>query len=131
MVYPSLITVAFDLFNCYEIEAGEQWLLHDLQLRCWEKDHLLWASLIGVPSIILWVIGIPFVGHSALRRNKETLYEEATLAKYKQLYQGLKPKTYFWEFVTLIRKLLLVSINVFISSQHTHFKVISLRLKIS
>ena len=86
MVYPSLIAVAFDLFNCYEIEADEEWLLNDLSIRCWEKDHLFWALLIGIPSIILWVIGIPFVGLYTLRKNKETLYEEETLAKYKQMY---------------------------------------------
>ena len=76
MIYPSLIKVAFDLFNCYEIEAGEQWLLHDLSLRCWESDHMLWSLLIGIPSIIFWVIGIPFAALRALRKNKETLYEE-------------------------------------------------------
>ena len=123
MIYPSLITVAFDLFNCYEINDGEQWLLHDLSLRCWGKDHVFWACIIGIPSIIFWVIGLPFVGLRSLQINKETLYEEETLAKYKQLYQGLKPRIYYWEFITLIRKLVLITINVFISSEHTHMKV--------
>ena len=74
MIYPSLIKVAFDLFNCYEIEEGESWLLHDLQLRCWQSDHLFWSLIIGIPTIIFWVVGIPLAAFMILRRNKTVLY---------------------------------------------------------
>ena len=73
MVYPSLIIMFFDLFNCYEIKQGESWLINDLQLRCWTYDHLIWALLIGIPAIIFWVIGIPFIGFRVLRRQRDTL----------------------------------------------------------
>ena len=91
MIYPSLIKVAFDLFNCFEIEEGESWLLHDLQLRCWQSDHLLWSLIIGIPIIFFWVIGIPIAALKTLRHNKAVLFEPSTLAKYKVMYQGLKP----------------------------------------
>ena len=32
------------------------------------------------------------------------------------LYQGLKPKAYYWEIVNTIRKVLMVAINVFMST---------------
>ena len=123
MVYPSLITIFFDLFNCYEIEHGETWLTNDLQLRCWGQDHLFWALLIGVPSFLLWIVGIPFVGFRALRMRQNNLDDPITLAQFKVMYQGLKPEFYYWEFVTLIRKLLLISINVFLGSVDSFFQV--------
>lgn len=32
------------------------------------------------------------------------------------LYQGLKPDKYYWEFVNTVRKIIMISINVFMST---------------
>ena len=123
MVYPSLIIIFFDLFNCYKIEQGELWLINDLQLRCWHYDHLFWAFMIGIPGILFWVIGIPFIAFKALRSHRHSLADPMTLGRFKMMYQGLKSDFYYWEFVTLIRKLLLISIGVFLSSVDSYYKV--------
>jgi hypothetical protein len=38
--------------------------------QCWTGSHWTWVFLVAVPSIILWVVGIPVVGFRVLARNK-------------------------------------------------------------
>ena len=123
LIYPSMITISFGLFNCKELDKGEQWLLKDLQMKCWGNDHTKWAYMIGIPMIILWVIGIPFVGLFILCKHRHNLNEEETLARYKMMYQGLRMDVYYWEFVNLLRKLCVISINVFLSTVDANYTV--------
>ena len=130
LIYPSLITISFGLFNCYELNPGEKWLLKDLQIRCWAADHTFWSFLIGIPMILLWVIGIPIVGFRILYKRRETLFESETLARYKMMYQGLKRRFFYWEFVNLSRKLCIISINVFLSTFDSNYKVSKLNSQV-
>jgi hypothetical protein len=41
------------------------------------------------------------------------------------LYQGLKPNRYYWEAVNTLRKMLLLAINVFLSSFSLYYKCLS------
>jgi hypothetical protein len=36
-------------------------------------------------------------------------------SKYRMLYQGFKPQYYYWEFINIIRKTILVSVNAFLA----------------
>ena len=40
------------------------------------------------------------------------------------IYQGLKPECFYWEFVNIIRKVFLVSINVFLNLYPSIFKAL-------
>ena len=123
LIYPTMITTSFGLFNFKELNKGEQWLLRDLQVECWNSDHKKWAFVIGIPIIIFWVIGIPLVGVRILYRRRQVLDEEETLARYKMMYQGLRRRVYYWEFVNLLRKLCVISINVFLSTVDANYQV--------
>lgn len=52
------------------------------------------------------------------------------------LYQGFKHEYYYWEFVNIIRKVFLVSVNIFLQTYPSIFKallsllVLSLFLKL-
>lgn len=43
-------------------------------------------------------------------------------AKYKIIYRGLNTKHFYWEFVNILRKIFLVSVNVFLQSEIELFK---------
>jgi hypothetical protein len=45
----------------------------DLSVRCFKESHMKWSSLIGIPSILIWVIGGPLAAFLILRRNKDKL----------------------------------------------------------
>jgi len=115
-VHPAITKYSLSLFYCMELDEGELWLYRDLQIRCWQGHHLTWAFAIGVPMITVWVFGAPFLGYIFLMRHHDHLDDPSFFAKYRMIYQGLKSKLFFWEFINILRKTLLVSINVLLNS---------------
>eukprot|EP01017_Pseudomicrothorax_dubius_P005426 TRINITY_DN11367_c0_g2_i2.p1 TRINITY_DN11367_c0_g2~~TRINITY_DN11367_c0_g2_i2.p1 ORF type:complete len:245 (+),score=42.23 TRINITY_DN11367_c0_g2_i2:65-799(+) len=79
-------------------------------IRCWQGDHLIWVCLLGIPSILVWLIGAPiylfFKLRSLYKENK--LEDPHSLKRFGFLYYGYDINDYYWEFVIFWRKLLLV-----------------------
>ena len=67
---------------------------------------------------------MPLAGFLYLLKNRKVIHEEPYFSKYKMIYQGLKPWFFFWEFVNLLRKVFLVSVNVFLSMFPNIFKAL-------
>lgn len=96
-----------------------------LEYDCYSTEQITWAAIIGIPAIIVWVIGSPILAFILLYKNKSHL-EEGIIKKYLLiLYQGLKPKTFYWEFVNTIRKTLILLVNIFLSRVSTFYQIMS------
>ena len=39
---------------------GEQRLIEDLEIECWEGSHEKYSNYASIPTIIIWGLGIPF-----------------------------------------------------------------------
>ena len=112
------------LFFCVEIDNGDKWLQQDLDIRCWDSTHIKWSLAIGIPSIILWILGIPLLGFYMLYRNRKLLNHREFLGKYKYIYQGLREDCFYWELINMGRKVILISVNVFLNLQRPIFKAL-------
>jgi hypothetical protein len=66
--------------------------------------------------ITLYVIGLPLIGYLILAYNRLHLEDENFAGKFRYLYQGLKSNRFYWEFVNTFRKLLIILLNVFLST---------------
>jgi hypothetical protein len=107
----------FSLFSCQEIKPGEKWLVSDLSLLCWSSEHIRYVLIISVPSITVWIFGLPTLCLFILYKKKAVLYtEHLTQLKFSFLYKGYHPEWYFWEFVILYRKVAVVCASVFLST---------------
>lgn len=94
-----------------------------LEYDCYSTEQMTWAAFVGIPAIIVWVIGAPLFAFILLYKHKSHL-EEGMIKKYLLiLYQGLKPKTFYWEFVNTIRKTLILLVNIFLSSSSSFYQV--------
>jgi hypothetical protein len=87
----------------------------DLDIKCWEGQHMKWVLYLGIPILAFWVIGIPLYAFILLFKNRKVLDEFNMSSKYRMLYQGFKPQFYYWEFINIIRKTILVSVNAFLA----------------
>ncbi len=96
------------------MDEGEYWLAEDLEVRCWIGDHAKLSLFIGLPLLIFWVIGLPTLGFMYFFKHREKLDRREMQEKYRIVYNGLKKKYFFWEFVNILRKIFLVSVNVFL-----------------
>jgi len=116
LLHTTLTKTEFSMFACMELKPGELWLLHDLQQRCWDPAHLKYILTVGLPSILLWVVALPLVCFGSIVRKRLVLSKLELQMMYGFLYKGYVRKRFFWEFVILYRKILLVSALVFLAS---------------
>ena len=85
----------------------------DLELACFGSTHLMYALLVGVPAVCIYVMGIPVAAVLILRRMhiRDKLFkpreESYTASVYQFLYGGYTEETYYWEGVILLRKAML------------------------
>ena len=113
---PSLIRYNFSMFNCIELNSGEYYLTQDMSIECWKTEHLIYSLTVVIPSILIWCISIPIILVIILYKNKSKLSNIEEKLKYGFLYKGFIPNRYYWEFLTLLRKMLIISCSVFLSN---------------
>ena len=58
-----------------------------------------------------------------LYRNRYNLDDMVTYSKYSFLYEGYKNDKYYWEFVILSRKILIIICSVFMTSSGPQIQV--------
>ena len=86
VLYPSLSTQAFGLFNCYEVDSNEEWLYADLGQRCWEGDHFRWAVALGGLMILTVVIPFLFFAYFIVQLNTSKLEDPSFIMKFRILF---------------------------------------------
>jgi len=119
LIHPDLVKQFFFALSCREIEPGERWLSKNYDIKCWEGDHLFYVLVVILPSVIVWGMGLPCVFLGMLYKNRDVLHKFGMKAKYGFLYIGYEPQAFFWEFVILYRKVLVVTILVFVVQEST------------
>ena len=78
--------------------------------------------MIGIPNIVIWGIGIPAIGLILLIKYKSQLDTWAVQKYLLMLYQGLHSNRFYWEFVNTLRKSLLLTISVFMSTISLYYR---------
>ena len=119
LAHPNIVEAMFSCYACKEILTGEHWLLEDLDIRCWEGDHVLYAFTVALPGMIAWGIGIPAIALILLIKNRKTLDTASTKMKYGFIYNGYAIRTYYWETIIVYRKICIVFVAVFLTSVST------------
>ena len=57
-------------------------------------------------------LGIPTYGLALVVSHRDNLNSQTFKAKYGFLYNGYRPQAYFWEFVIMYRKIIIIIIRV-------------------
>ena len=70
LVYATILKVSILMFACTEIEGT--WYLdvymHD---ECWAGDHWTYTTAVAIPSLLIWVIGLPCLAFYKLFKANE------------------------------------------------------------
>jgi hypothetical protein len=96
-----------------------------MSLRCWDYEHVKYILLIALPCCVVWIFGLPLLCLGLLYRSRERLTAESIQIKYSFLYKGYRPELYYWEFVILYRKVILVCTAVFLTTVSTLVQALS------
>jgi hypothetical protein len=116
LAHSSIVKSMFSTFNCMELDPGEYWLLDNLDIRCWNEKHRFFALAVSLPGIIVWVIGVPTISLIMLYRNRKKLSRSDIRLKFAFLFNGYKQQYFYWEFVILYRKIILITCAVFLGN---------------
>ena len=144
MIHPNITRQFFMVLSCKSIggtaDPGAKFMLGDLSEPCYSSYHVLFILVLGVPMLILWVIGIPLFTWGILYRNRALIQTPPTGAsdimraqkkvfesQMAFLYRGYKPTRYYWFLLEMFRKAALVAIAVFFpGALHTQLMMASL-----
>lgn len=112
LMHSALASSVLSLFACRRLDNGI-WLLEDISLRCWEDRHLFTVLVLGLPSLLIWVLGFPLVFVVLLRgAPRET---PVTKLRYGFFYSGYKDHFFFWEALVIFRKVTVKAVSVVLS----------------
>lgn len=128
ILHPIVMRFSFGVFSCVELEHGEYWLESDTEINCWKGEHKLAALGLGLPAMILWGLGIPCILLVLLLKARKILAATESMIRYGYLYNGYNPKTFYWEIIIILRKMLIVSFNVFLLSRSSKLQVLPIML---
>jgi hypothetical protein len=120
LLHPSVTSLALSLFSCKRLgeKPDDLFLMQDLGQRCYDDEHMYWLYRVGAPLVILFVVGVPLAAWIRLCVSSKRIVneDEAFKEQFGFLYNGYRFKFWYWEFVVVIRKVLLVAISVYFIS---------------
>jgi hypothetical protein len=116
---PVVLQACLQLYPCVEVEPGSQWLLHDMRVSCWQGSHATYAFGVALPSILIWCVATPLFFWALLFRQRLALYHPINIRRIGFLYSGYHRRYYFWEFVVVLRKSMMVmTANLLMTAQN-------------
>lgn len=121
---PSIINYSFSLFMCAAYEDGNSYLKRDTNIKCWEGRDLLLQVSIGGTFILIWAILFPIIVFCKINQEKGRLNHPNNLKLYGIFYIGLNDDAFYWEIIVMnIRKIVIIVVATFYSSNYSSFKV--------
>ena len=116
LVHPTLVKVMFSVFACREIEGQGYWLVENLDIQCWDNTHTFYALAVALPSILVWGVGTPCGVLFAIWKRRRYLHTVDNKLRFGFLFNGYKTSKFYWEFVVVLRKILVICLAVFFTA---------------
>ena len=104
------------LFSCTEIEENKWWITDELDIRCWDDEHMWYLVHVSIPALIVWGLSVPIMSLFLILKNRNRRFEEVIKLKYGFLFLGYDDGSFYWEFVIMSRKVTIAFISVFLES---------------
>ena len=116
MMYPTLCFATFTLVGCHDFGCNA-YLQRDMEMQCWNDEHIVWIVLVFVPGFLGYVLGLPLCSLWIVRRKRKEIHSNRrTKFQLSILCVGYRPGMEHWESVVSLRKGLVVGISIFLLS---------------
>eukprot|EP00948_MAST-09A_sp_MAST-9A-sp1_P003899 g3899.t1 len=111
-LHPTLVKQVLAFFQCTKPVMDKTYLIADVDVQCRSSTHLALVFMLGIPALVLYIIGIPAVAGMNLYTNRHNLGLTETRKTFGFLYSNYEEKYYFWELVIILRLVAMASISV-------------------
>jgi hypothetical protein len=115
LVHPSLTNYMFSVFNCVEIQSGKYWLASNLNIECWDDTHTKYAIGVALPFVLMFSLALPASVLVFLVRRRRLLDRIYIRICFGFLFNGYRRRHFYWEFVIIFRKILIICVTVFLN----------------
>ena len=109
LLYPTMVKQSLAALACEKV-GQFYYLAVDLQEVCYETRHLFFTLAVSLPQIFLYTIGLPMTATLILMRHRKMLGNRQIQFRYGILFNGYRPRLYWWELTIAVRKVILVLI---------------------
>jgi hypothetical protein len=119
LLYPFVCKNCFKLLACrtgFVDGHADAYMMWDLREACFEGNHLLMLLAIGIPSLMLYLIGFPFLGYYVLEKQQGKFGNDQALFRYGMFISGYREGFYHWESVVASRKAVFIGSSIFLST---------------
>ena len=104
LLHPRLAQSGISIFRWIDIGDNDNKVRIDSDVTCYSMEHLKWCLLLGLPILIIWVVGMPVIALVLMYKNIRKEGDNKIREYFLILNQGLKEKNFYWEFVNSLRK---------------------------
>ncbi len=125
LVWPGLCSEVFALFACRDV-CGASRLRADLDELCFVGRHAAFAYGLGVPMLLLYIVGLPLaalVMVTRLHNRAARLRKAVALLKghktFGLFYSAFRPEAWWWEATVAARKIGIAALGVFGGAMET------------
>ena len=121
--YADIAKMTLAMFGCVTIGDGKynrNLLFSDFRIDCDGSYHSLWIKQAAAPILIFFLFLFPvfIVGSMSLKiRNKES--DAKFNFRFGYFFYAYKVRFFFWDFIILLRKLMLLFMNAYFFSRVT------------
>jgi len=115
LLWPSLSSQTFSMFACRSVcDESVAFLRADLEVMCWHGEHASYALSLGMPMLLLYVLGLPLAAFLRVRQMHQELAKNAADVRvYGMFYTAFREETWWWEGTVAGRKIVIAMIGVF------------------
>ena len=128
LIHPSIVKFMFSFMYCRELEPGQFWMNDYLNIPCWDYAHYRYVFIVVLPSIASWGVGVPMLCLLVLYRNRNRLSLLELKLRLGFVYNGYEYSKYYWEFVILYRKILIITVAVFLTNISTSIQALTVMM---
>ena len=119
ILQPNIIQSDLDIFNCLKLNVDKAFILKELSVECYTNDYFKWMLMMAGPSFIIYALLMPGGFFLYLFKKRKELNDQDFYEKVGFLIHGFSKKTFYWEYIILWKKILIIFCSIFIDNLPT------------
>lgn len=108
---PTAVKELLEIFNCKLID-DKKFILSSLDISCENSEYIAWRNQFYIPILCFWIVLFPLFCLGKLVINSKNLDLPHIKLFFGFFYLGYKPEYYFWEFVIMYRKIIMILVTI-------------------
>lgn len=109
ILQPIILDSMLKLFNCSQINNSYKATI-ELTMDCYNTEQIFFVILFAIPNTLIFCFGYPIYCCFQITKNKNNLKNSNLIMKYGFLYNGYDLKYFYWGFIKIFHKTILIII---------------------